>query len=90
MREWRKLHPLTPEQTIKGNCRSYAGVYLRRGKIQKPDECSCCKDAPVEQMHHEDYGKPLEITWLCRDCHRELHVERLRMKPHRMTKVEMV
>lgn len=24
-------------------------------------------------MHHEDYGRPYSVTWLCKDCHVELH-----------------
>lgn len=27
-------------------------------------------------MHHEDYSKPTEVTWLCRPHHWELHKER--------------
>jgi len=71
MRKWRKTHKLTEEQKKKDNCRSYAGVYLRRGKITK----SPCKECGDEnsKMHHEDYDKPLEVTWLCRKCHLDLH-----------------
>ena len=71
MREWRKSHPLTEEQSKKDNCRSYAGVYLRRGKIERGN-CIFC-EKPGEEMHHEDYDKPLSIVWLCRDCHVKYH-----------------
>jgi hypothetical protein len=71
MKKWRKDHPLTEEQRLKDNCRSYAGVYLRRGKIQKLP-CENCGEENA-QMHHEDYRKPLEVTWLCRKCHLHLH-----------------
>jgi hypothetical protein len=43
----------------------------RRGKIL-PQPCYIC-NSPTAEMHHSDYSKPLEITWLCRDHHRELH-----------------
>lgn len=71
MREFRKNNVLTPEQKIKDNCRSYAGVYLRRGKILK-EPCKICGDLN-SQMHHEDYSKPLLIQWYCRKHHLEHH-----------------
>ena len=67
MRTWRKTHPLTPEQRIKDNCRSYAGVYRRRGLLI-PEPCEDCDDPDVE-MHHTDYSQPLLVIWLCRACH---------------------
>ncbi len=67
MREWRKKQHLTVEQKRKDACRSYAGVYLRRGKIKKENCCFCGSDK--SQMHHDDYSKPLEIKWVCRECH---------------------
>jgi ribosomal protein S27AE len=38
--------------------------------LQQP--CRSCGN-PESQAHHEDYRKPLDVTWLCRRCHRELH-----------------
>jgi hypothetical protein len=72
MRENRPKHSeLTPEQRMKANARSYAHVYRDRGKIdRKPCEKCGSEDS---QMHHEDYSRPLEVTWLCRDCHLEHH-----------------
>jgi hypothetical protein len=71
MRDWRKTHPLTAEQRRKDNCRSIAGVYLRRGKIERKP-CEECGD-PDAQMHHPDYTKPLLVEWLCLTCHLILH-----------------
>ncbi len=72
MRENRPRHlELTQEQRDKANARSYANSYLRRGKIKK-DNCRDC-ESEKSQMHHEDYSKPLEVIWLCRECHLKLH-----------------
>ena len=71
MRKHRKLHPLTPEQRQKDNCRSYALVYLKRGKIQR-EPCKVCGEKA--EMHHEDYSQPLLIDWLCRKHHLEYQV----------------
>lgn len=44
---------------------------IKTGKlIKKP--CEICGDKNVE-AHHEDYGKPLEVRWLCKRCHKEYH-----------------
>jgi hypothetical protein len=70
MREWRKAHPLTLEQRRKDGCRSYAQVYLKRGKLQR-EPCEVCgSDA---QMHHPDYSQPLVVFWLCRKHHHAFH-----------------
>lgn len=73
MRKSRSKNELTELQRLKMNCRSYANVYKRRGKlIQEP--CAKCGD-PKSQMHHHDYTKPLEVEWLCRRCHLAEHSE---------------
>ena len=49
---------------------------VESGKISKPDLCSKCGDAPELRDlhgHHEDYAKPIEVVWLCRQCHNKLH-----------------
>lgn len=71
MREWRKLHPLNEEQRKKDRCRSYASVYLRRGKLKK-EKCLVC-GSENSQMHHKNYNEPLNIVWLCRSCHLKVH-----------------
>ena len=73
MREWRKNHKMTPEQRRKDACRSYAGVYKRRGLLT-PQSCEVCGE-PAE-MHHEDYEQPLLVRWICKTHHRELHRSR--------------
>lgn len=69
---------LSEEQRLRARARAYANVYQRRGKLL-PEPCFVCND-PCAQKHHEDYGKPLLVRWLCRACHLEqrrltLHVE---------------
>ena len=44
---------------------------MRRELIRQP--CERC--GAKAEGHHEDYGKPMEITWLCPEHHRERHTE---------------
>jgi hypothetical protein len=41
--------------------------------IAKP--CERCGFALGVQAHHEDYSKPLDVTWLCKTCHGKRHRE---------------
>ena len=66
-KEFRKQFPLAYKaHTAVNNA-------VRDGRLIKPEICSSCKK-PATQIegHHEDYNKPLEITWLCASCHRKL------------------
>jgi len=46
---------------------------IRRGLIQR-QPCAVCGD-PKSEGHHNDYSKPLDVIWLCRKHHREIHQE---------------
>lgn len=49
---------------------------VRRGRISKPTHCQHCLSlTPTRSLHghHRDYGKPLEVVWLCTACHGKEH-----------------
>ena len=72
MRKVRPKHKELSEAARKrANARAYVNTYLRRGLIA-PQPCKVCGEEKSEK-HHEDYDKPLEITWLCRTCHLAHH-----------------
>lgn len=46
---------------------------LHDGMLVRPVECTRCGMAAKVVAHHSDYSKPLEVEWLCRRCHGEIH-----------------
>lgn len=44
---------------------------IKSGLIEKRP-CEICNDVKSE-CHHPDYSKPLEVRWLCKKHHMELH-----------------
>lgn len=73
MRRWRKDHPLAGEARLRSIARSYANVYQQRGKLI-PKPCEVCGSLKVEK-HHDDYSKPLEVRWFCREHHLALRID---------------
>jgi hypothetical protein len=77
MRETRpKQSELQGVRRLKCLVRGRAGSALKRGKIKKQNcvKCGC----PDSQMHHSDYSRPLDVTWLCRPCHLAEHNTKLK------------
>ena len=53
---------------------SAVGNSLLRGDMVKPIKCEkCMKEDSRLHAHHEDYEKPLEVIWLCHECHMNVH-----------------
>lgn len=50
------------------------GNALRDGRVVK-SPCVRCGSIKNVHGHHEDYGKPLEVMWLCQKHHGERHRE---------------
>lgn len=56
---------------------------LRVGELVRPEHCSKCgaRDRKLDGAskyhtihgHHDDYAKPLDVRWLCAECHRSFH-----------------
>lgn len=60
-----------PVCAMKNRARRKVRHEITKGRMTKLP-CNICGNANV-QAHHSDYNKPLEVQWLCRKCHLELH-----------------
>ncbi len=56
----------------KSECHKLLHAAIRSGRMDKPSACQLCGSCRPE-AHHEDYSKPLEVTWLCAACHKARH-----------------
>ncbi|MFW6129981.1 MAG: hypothetical protein ACOC56_02280 [Atribacterota bacterium] len=41
--------------------------------ISKNQICEKCNNNKATERHHPDYSKPLEVIFLCKSCHYEIH-----------------
>lgn len=46
---------------------------VKGGKLIKSPICEICGIEANTHGHHFDYTKPLEVLWLCPQCHRDIH-----------------
>lgn len=52
----------------------------KMGYLMQPKRCcGCKKENELLHAHHADYSRPLDVVWLCPDCHNTAHMlDRLR------------
>jgi hypothetical protein len=65
--------------SVNNKAKRYATVLVRRaiikGNMIRPGKCEKCENTKRIHAHHEDYSKPLDVNWLCQECHGERHRE---------------
>lgn len=69
----RRNHKIYLERNkSKIKCRRKFIYAVNSGKLKRPQKCSSCGGKNPEG-HHPDYNKPLEVIWLCKRCHSDIH-----------------
>ena len=53
--------------------RSAVAKALRHGQLIRSNTCDLCNDACRTEAHHKDYGRQLDVMWLCDACHGIAH-----------------
>jgi len=66
-RAWRE------EDKRRTKAHSAVAYAIRKGNLVRMPCVRCGEQKSVG--HHEDYDKPLEVTWLCQPCHKQRHKE---------------
>jgi hypothetical protein len=61
--------PNRPRRLRTRSARYAAALAEQLGLITRPRVCSWCRRRQRLQRHHWDYDEPLNVTFLCADCH---------------------
>lgn len=85
-REAWKRYYRKPINLLKAKARWITKKAIQDGKILKKP-CEFCGKEKVE-VHHPDYFKPLEIKWLCRECHLKEHARLRKIETEKHSKGE--
>jgi hypothetical protein len=66
---WKKWQTLNP---LKKKAHSIVKRALKAKRLER-EPCKIC-GSELSEAHHEDYSKPLDVTWFCHKHHAERHV----------------
>ena len=68
-REYWKIY----RRNHKDKKKDLARILSRKIKIPKNQLCKICKKNKAIQKHHKNYSKPLEVIFVCKECHQKIH-----------------
>lgn len=71
-KRWRAANP------EKYRAQNAANNALRDGKLEAKEACERCGSTFGVHKHHHDYGRPLDVLWLCAMCHHRGHADECR------------
>ena len=77
----------TPEYRLKFEARAKVTNSLKVGTLSRLP-CEVCGVLKA-QAHHDDYSKPLDVRWLCRDHHSAFHKEQRSLKRKGLAHAEL-
>lgn len=63
------LNPDRPRRVRTRSARYAAALAEALGLIERPRHCTWCHRRGRLQRHHWCYDEPLNVTYLCGDCH---------------------
>lgn len=68
-----KIH--AKEFNFQTNVNPYSVVRqaIKKGVLVKPKHCEICQKEKPIKAHHENYARPLDVIWVCNQCHRHIH-----------------
>jgi DNA polymerase III delta prime subunit len=70
---YHSIHRKLPENRIKEDARKMVQLALQFGILIRPEVCEHCGKECFCEAHHRDYTKPLDVDWLCKQCHENEH-----------------
>jgi len=70
-RDWLRQYAFNNREAY--NAQRVLGHAVKVGKIAR-QPCEVCGN-PRTDGHHDDYSRPLDVRWMCRMHHRELHTK---------------
>lgn len=71
-KEYNRKYYSNPANKIKTSARQKVRYAISTHRLTRPDKCENCLAGGRIEGHHEDYSKPLEVKWLCVQCHADI------------------
>jgi RNase P subunit RPR2 len=57
----------------KVKARQAVAAAIKHGDMTRGTHCEACASTENIDAHHENYRNPLDVIWLCRSCHQQVH-----------------